>query len=251
MEDMSIYIHKLLKKYHPNKSFTIISFKFIRTLLEHTLYKISRLYQKDSDLKNVIKSMFGDISDNIINECNKAIVKFNLLISEDIDIWKPLNFLKKVENSSLVYKLMNGVTRSYYAELTLLTLVIENSLKKLGYTIYNDYFVIFITAILECLIVKIFMILYVENDIITSDNIITAIGNNEELHKIINDIFPYKNWNNYENLTKIPIKNNGILEYAELKVGLLYERMKLNKCTYDFNFLESFILKTEKLKLNN
>lgn len=216
MEDSNPYVYKVLEQVQPGLSLSEDSLKFISIFLEGILYELIRLYQINLSLQDVVKLVFtGELCKYALNEGYKAIKKFSGIYDR-----KP----KVKEEMFQSFKLLE--IRSKKSGLTLLTLVTEKALRGFGYEIFSDYFVVFLTTILEYLTAEILELSgsitrYNNRIVIIPDDIIKAINTDEELSKPLNKIFTKngQEWTNYFiNYTKpnsLNIKKEGLLKFIE------------------------------------
>lgn len=211
MEDTSVYVFKILKNVYPEDTFTEDAFEFMNIFLEGVLYKLLELYRAGLFLQDGVKRIFGDeLSKNALSKAYKATIRFYFCLEKNEEF----------------------KTRSNYSDLVLHTFVVEKSLKNLGYELFSDYFVVFLTAILEFLIEEIveqsvITVTYDERLIIHPDDIINGINENEELYSMTTKLFSKnkENWTNYfANYKDHPITNTkkeGLLKYTMNEITII------------------------------
>ena len=252
MEDTNPYIYKVLEQLQIDELLCEDSFVFINICLEGILRELSRLYQINQinqNLQDAVGKLLGkELLKKVLNEANKAVDKFRKFLkqlsikqlstnppstkqlSTKQSPTRPPSTRQPPTRQSPTNNFERMQTRSSCSGLTFLTLVTENALKKLGYTVCSDYFIIFITSILEYLTAEIIDLSGNDsrdkgNLIITPVDIINAINKNEDLLIMFNKIFSTEgnDWTlyfiNYTSPANTPIKQAGLLTVFKSKYG--------------------------------
>lgn len=198
----------MLKQCHPGHTLSEESLKFVSILLEGILYELLRLYQVNPSLQDAVKRLLGEaLSEHALSEGNRAVVNFK-------------NNFFGLDSNKIPKELK---TRLFYSDLTFNTLIVEDTIVQFGYENFSDYFLIFLTAILEYLIAEIFDSagsISMDNgrSIISKDDIVKAILTDGELLKMTNKVFAKsgsRDWTKYPlNYSKPPlleIQKEGLL----------------------------------------
>ncbi len=245
MDHTRPYIYKILENVKPNQFLTEDAFNYINFLLTGIVLEISNLYQtREDNIRDAVvkflteRILVGSImgSDNRVESFITSMSEYN---EDDINVRRDHLIPRKVMEQ-------NQITRSYYSGLTMSTVVVEDFLKKIGYRICSDYFIIFITSILEHLLTVIFTrcisLGNVTDNIIDREDIVNTINIDMELSKMVSNI-SINEWST--NIDEL-IMNNTIRKDGLLKFGRKWIPID-NEFLYD----SSRLVGNESIQLEN
>lgn len=175
MNSKTIYNYIIFKEIHPGYFITEESLKFTDKLIDFVFYSIMLYYQNYENLvKSVELILSGKLYEHGSREAYKACERFSNSINLD----------EKTRYSK---------SRSEHSKLSLNVLTVEEMLKKFGITSITNYFLIYLTTVLEYILAEIMElsanISRNKNKLtVTVDHIIDAINADDELRTTFNHI---------------------------------------------------------------
>ncbi len=217
MDGISPYISQILCQIHPfGMTLSDQSLNIMSVFLEGILFELLKSYQQSEDINESAKNLIPrELFENILSETNKSLNKFKTSLFNE----KP-NY-KNTKASSFIGR------RSTISGLTISVFVIELAVRELANSTYSDYFLVYITTLLEYLTGEILELSGnvtkgKNKHIIQAEDIIKAIDDDKELKTLANKIFAIddKKWNDNLEDVVFPNLNNskkGLLKYIEKK----------------------------------
>jgi len=169
-DNFNLGLFKVLKQLHPGYSITLEALQFITEFDYELIYHILKSYNATTYIQKIVYNILGEkLNKHAISEGTKAVFRY--------------------EKSS-----KDGKTRSEMSCLQFSVLLIERIIKEIAPNfIFNNEFVIYITAVLEYISAELLELSGIEarNDnlnIITIKHIKTAISKDDELKILSKEI---------------------------------------------------------------